>query len=55
VGWGGVGGWGDDYKGCYDPVFEIKFEITVSRFEITAFEVKPSNRSTNKPEILMTL
>jgi len=40
-------GVGDDCRGCYDPVFEIKFDITVLRieitvFEITVFEVKPS-------------
>ncbi len=36
-------GVGDDYRECYDPIFEItvsRFEITV--FEITVFEDKPS-------------
>jgi len=38
-----VCGVGDDYRECYDPIFEItvsRFEITV--FEITVFEDKPS-------------
>ncbi len=31
VGWG----WGDDYRECYDPIFEIKFEITVLRLQFS--------------------
>jgi len=44
VGWGPLGNY---HRGCYYPIFEIKLEITISRFEIivfeiTVFEVKPS-------------
>jgi hypothetical protein len=34
-----VDGWGVISWGCYDPVFEIKFYITISRFEIAVFEI----------------
>jgi len=44
VGMGLVEVGGNDYRGCCDLVFEVKFEKTVSRFDITVFEVKPSYR-----------
>ena len=46
----GVDGWGVISWGCYDPVFEIKFYITISRFEITVFEKEVSRKGVSRFE-----